>query len=180
MYEAWETRLEQSHALIDASWFAVSPKDRERFRVFRHTLPELVIETMRRRGFLNMGTDYAVPIQQNQTMLNFYRQRLDAELPSHYVIFGHIGDAHLHVNMLPATEAQAATATELLKEFAAHAVSLGGTVSAEHGLGKRKASLLPIQYTPEHLEAMKQVKFRLDPGWLLGRDTLFASTDSTL
>ena len=179
--EAWETRLEQAHALIEASWFAVSPKDRERFRIFRHTLPELVIETMRRRGFLNMGTDYAVPIDKNQAMLDFYRQRLDAELPGHYVIFGHIGDAHLHVNMLPATDAQVATATQLLKEFATHAVSLGGTVSAEHGLGKRKASLLPIQYTPEHLEAMKQVKSRFDPHWLLGRNTLFApSAASTL
>jgi FAD/FMN-containing dehydrogenase len=179
--EAWEARLEQAHALIEASWFAVSSKDRERFRVFRHTLPELVIETMRRRGFLNMGTDHAVPISQNRAMLNFYRQRLDAELPGHYVIFGHIGDAHLHVNMLPATEEKAATATELLKEFAVHAVSLGGTVSAEHGLGKRKASLLPIQYTPEQLEAMKQVKSRFDPHWLLGRNTLFApSIASTL
>ncbi len=112
-------------------------------------------------------------------MLDFYRQRLDAELPGHYVIFGHIGDAHLHVNMLPATEAQVATATQLLKEFAVHAVSLGGTVSAEHGLGKRKASLLPIQYTPEHLEAMKQIKSRFDPHWLLGRNTLFAPTDAS-
>ena len=177
--EAWETRLEQSHALIEASWFAVSSKDRERFRIFRHTLPELVIETMRRRGFMNMGTDYAVPIDKNQAMLDFYRQRLDAELPGHYIIFGHIGDAHLHVNMLPATEAQAAIATQLLKEFATHAVSLGGTVSAEHGLGKRKASLLPLQYTPQQLEAMKQVKSRFDPHWLLGRNTLFAPTTAS-
>ena len=177
--EAWETRLEQSHALIEASWFAISSKDRERFRIFRHTLPELVIDTMRRRGFMNMGTDYAVPIAQNQAMLDFYRRRLDAELPGHYVIFGHIGDAHLHVNMLPATEAQATIATQLLKEFATHAVSLGGTVSAEHGLGKRKASLLPLQYTPEHLEAMKQVKSRFDPHWLLGRNTLFAPTTAS-
>ncbi len=131
---------------------------------------------MHYRGFLNMGTDYAVPIARNRDMLTFYRQRLDAELPGHYVIFGHIGDAHVHVNMLPATEAQVVTATALLKEFATHAVSLGGTVSAEHGLGKRKASLLPIQYTTEQLEAMKQVKSRFAPHWLLGRNTHLAPT----
>ena len=104
----------------------------------------LSTKTMRRRGFLNMGTDYAVPLDRDREMLAFYRQRLEAELPNSYVIFGHIGDAHLHVNMLPASHAEADTATALLKEFAAHAVALGGTVSAEHGLGKRKASLLPL------------------------------------
>ena len=88
------------------------------------------------------------------------------------MIFGHIGDAHVHVNIFsddPATRASSA----LLVEFARHAVELGGTVSAEHGLGKRKAHLLELQYTPEHLEAMRAVKRRLDPQGLLGRGTLW-------
>jgi len=173
--DAWEARLEESHALIEASWFAVEAKDRERFRQFRHTMPELVIDLMRRRGFMNMGTDYAVPISREREMLAFYRERLEAELPDSYVLFGHIGDAHLHVNMLPASEAEADKARALLKEFAAHAVSLGGTVSAEHGLGKRKASLLSLQFSEEHIEAMRQVKRRFDPHWLLGAGTLFGA-----
>jgi len=171
--DAWEERLVESHALIEASWFAVGAKDRERFRAFRHAMPELVVETMRRRGFLNMGTDYAVPLDRDREMLAFYRQRLDAELPDRYVIYGHLGDAHLHVNMLPATAEEAERATRLLKEFAAHAVELGGTVSAEHGLGKRKASLLRLQYSDETIEAMRGVKRRFDPQELLGRGTLF-------
>jgi FAD/FMN-containing dehydrogenase len=59
-------------------------------------------------------------------------------------------------------------------DFARHAVELGGTVSAEHGLGKRKAHLLALQYTPDQMEAMKAVKRRLDPRWLLNRGNLFA------
>jgi FAD/FMN-containing dehydrogenase len=174
--DAWEMRLRESLALMEASWFAVGSKDRERFRAFRHAMPELVGETMRRNGFMNMGTDYAVPISRDREMLNYYRQRLEAELPERYVIYGHLGDAHLHVNMLPRTEAEAAVATRLLKDFAAHAVELGGTVSAEHGLGKRKAPLLPLQFTGWQIEAMRQVKRRLDPQWLLGRGTLFDRT----
>ena len=173
--EVWETRLEESRALMDASWFAVEAKDRERFRQFRHSMPELVIDLMRRRGFMNMGTDYAVPIHREREMLAFYRERLEAELPNSYVLFGHIGDAHLHVNMLPASEAEAEKARALLKEFAVKAVSLGGTVSAEHGLGKRKASLLPLQFSGEHIEAMREVKRRFDPQWLLGAGTLFGT-----
>jgi FAD/FMN-containing dehydrogenase len=172
--EVWEARLTEAHALIEASWFAVGAKDRERFRAFRHSLPELVVDTMRRRGFLNMGTDYAVPIARNGEMLAFYRKRLEQELPDSYIIFGHIGDAHLHVNMLPATQAEADIATRLLREFAEHAVELGGTVSAEHGLGKRKAKLLELQYSQEEIDIMRRIKQRLDPQWLLGRGTLFA------
>jgi FAD/FMN-containing dehydrogenase len=173
--EAWEKRLEESHALIEASWFALDARDRERFRGFRHAIPELVVETMRRRGFMNMGTDYAVPLARDREMVAYYRRRLEAELPERYVIFGHLGDAHLHVNMLPATEAEAATAAGLLKEFAAHAVELGGTVSAEHGLGKRKASLLGMQFSEAEIEEMRRVKRRFDPLWLLGRGTLFGA-----
>jgi FAD/FMN-containing dehydrogenase len=174
--DVWEQRLTENHALIDASWFALDARDRERFRAFRHAMPELIVDTLRKRGFMNMGTDYAVPLHRDREMLAFYRQRLEAELPNSYLIFGHIGDAHLHVNMLPATEAEAATATRLLREFAVHAVELGGTVSAEHGLGKRKAPLLALQYTPAEIDAMQTVKHRLDPQNLLGRGTLFNAT----
>jgi FAD/FMN-containing dehydrogenase len=171
--DAWEQRLTESNALMQASWIALESRDRERFRKFRHAIPELLVEMSRQRGFLYMGTDYAVPLDRDREMLAFYRERLEAELPQSYLIYGHLGDAHLHVNMLPATEAEAKLSTALLKEFAAHAVLLGGTVSAEHGLGKRKASLLRLQFSAEQIAAMQRVKARLDPQGLLGRGTLF-------
>jgi FAD/FMN-containing dehydrogenase len=172
-HDDWSDRLSIARALAEESWFAISAGDRERFRKLRHSLPEMVNATVLRHGFMKMGTDYAVPIARNREMLRYYRQRLEAELPGHYVIYGHIGDAHTHVNMLPSSEREADIATALLKEFAVRAVQLGGTVSAEHGLGKRKAHLLALQYAPEHIQAMMNVKRRFDPQWLLGRETLF-------
>jgi FAD/FMN-containing dehydrogenase len=154
------------------SWFAVSDQDRERFRRFRHALPELVNDTMRRRGFMKLGSDYAVPLTRNREMLAFYHAELMQGKFDH-VIFGHIGDAHVHVNILPKSQSEFKTGQRLMLDFARHAVSLGGTVSAEHGLGKRKAHLLALQYTPEQIESMKQVKSRLDPQWLLNRGNLF-------
>jgi FAD/FMN-containing dehydrogenase len=88
------------------------------------------------------------------------------------VIFGHIGDAHVHINLF-SDPADPDRATALLAEFAKRAVQLGGTVSAEHGLGKRKAHLLPYQYSAEQIDTMKSVKRRLDPLNILGRGTLF-------
>jgi FAD/FMN-containing dehydrogenase len=169
--DRWLERVEESGALADDSWTALTPRDRERFRHFRHSLPELVNDTVRQSGALKMNTDYAVPLARNREMLVFYRQRLEAEFPGRYVIFGHIGDAHVHVNLF-SDPANPGHATGVLLELARHAVALGGTVSAEHGLGKRKAHLLRLQYAPEHIEAMRAVKRRLDPQGILGRGTL--------
>jgi FAD/FMN-containing dehydrogenase len=164
------------HAPED-SWFAASDQDRERFRRFRHALPELVNDTMRRRGFMKLGSDYAVPLARNREMLAVYH----AELMQHdleYVIFGHIGDAHVHVNILPRSPAEFEAGQRLMLDFARHAVSLGGTVSAEHGLGKRKAHLLALQYTPGQIQSMLDVKRRLDPQWLLNQGNLFTVAES--
>jgi FAD/FMN-containing dehydrogenase len=171
--DEWDSRLNAAHALSDDSWLAVTARDRERFREFRHALPELVNATVIQGGFQKAGTDYAVPVLRNREMLSYYRRRLEAMMPGQYLIFGHIGDAHVHVNMLPATKQQEEATSMLFEEFAMHAVELGGTVSAEHGLGKRKAHLLRLQYSPEHIDAMMDVKGLLDPQWLLGRGTLF-------
>ncbi len=172
--DEWADRLETATPLLEESWFAVSDADRERFRKFRHALAETVNATVRKRGQLKMSTDFAVPLARNGEMLAFYRERLEAEFPNEYTIFGHIGDAHVHVNVLPYSPADVDRARDLFIEFAKKAVSLGGVVSAEHGVGKRKAHLLQLQYAPEHIEAMKQVKRQLDPQWLLGQGTLFA------
>ncbi|MGA2213961.1 MAG: FAD-binding oxidoreductase [Bryobacteraceae bacterium] len=155
------------------SWFAANLRDRDRLRRFRHALPELVNDTMRRRGFLKLGSDYAVPLARNREMLAFYHAELNAR-GLDYVIFGHIGDAHVHVNILPDSQPEFEAGQRLMLHFARHAVALGGTVSAEHGLGKRKAHLLELQYSPAQIEAMTVVKERLDPHWLLNRGNLFA------
>jgi FAD/FMN-containing dehydrogenase len=172
--DVWLERVEAAGALVEASWFATTPADRERFRKFRHTLPELVNDTVRQSGAMKMNTDFAVPPEANREMLAYYKERLEAEFPGRYVIFGHIGDAHVHVNLF-SDPADPARATALLQELARHAVELGGTVSAEHGVGKRKAHLLALQYTPEQLELMRAVKRRLDPQGILGRGTMITA-----
>jgi FAD/FMN-containing dehydrogenase len=107
-------------------------------------------------------------------MMAIYRRVMDEDAPGRYVIYGHIGDAHVHVNSFPETREQFERGKEVMNALAREAVKLGVTVGAEHGLGTRKAHLLQIQYPPDPIEAMKQVKRCFDPEWLLGRGTLFA------
>lgn len=161
--------LDMTGALEDESWFAISAADREKFRKFRHALPERVNDRIRRSGFMKLSTDYAVPVEKGREMLAIYRKSIESE----HVIFGHIGDAHLHVNTFSASQTEFERNKALMTDLAREAVKLGGTVGAEHGLGKRKAHLLAIQFSPEEIEAMKAVKRRFDPQWLLGQGTLF-------
>jgi FAD/FMN-containing dehydrogenase len=171
--DAWLDRLDAAQALVEESWFAANAADRERFRKFRHALPEMVNDIVRQNGRLKMGSDFAVPLERNREMLALYHERLRAEFPGQYVIFGHIGDAHVHANILPKSGAEAQRARKLMVEFARKAVEFGGTVSAEHGLGKHKRHLLEIQFTAGEIERMRAVKRRLDPKGLLGRGNLF-------
>jgi FAD/FMN-containing dehydrogenase len=165
--------LDMTGALEGESWFAVSAADRERFRQFRHALPERCNDRIRRSGFLKLSTDYAVPIEHTRDIMRIYTRELDRYCANRYVIFGHIGDAHVHINTFSDSQEQFDTAKSLMTDLAREAVALGGTVGAEHGLGKRKAHLLEIQYSPEEIGAMRGVKRRCDPQWLLGRGTIF-------
>lgn len=158
---------------LEESWFGETARDRERFRVFRHALPELVNERVRRNGCQKLSSDFAVPIANNGAMLEWYQRTLREQFPAKHTIYGHIGDAHVHVNILSESEDDYRRGQAWMKETAAHAVALGGTVSAEHGLGKRKSHFLPLMFSAAEIAAMKTFKRRLDPQWLLGRGTLF-------
>ncbi len=90
--------LDMSGTLEDDSWFAMSASDRERFRQFRHSLPERVNARIRKSGFMKLSTDYAVPVEKNREILATYQTKLHQAVGDNFVIFGHIGDAHVHIN----------------------------------------------------------------------------------
>ena len=176
--DAWSARLEATGAFEAESWFGSSDFDRERFRKFRHALPETALAITQKNGFPSLGTDFSVPIERHREMMAFYREHMEKIMPGHYCIFGHAGDAHPHVNMLPATQAEFDAGAAALMIFAQKAASLGGSVSAEHGLGKSKAKFLAIQYTADQIDSMKAVKRRLDPDWRLGIGNFFESPET--
>jgi FAD/FMN-containing dehydrogenase len=168
-----DAELDMKGALESESWFGSSAGDREKFRLFRHRLPEKIHAHLRKLGLVVIATDYAVPLERNREMLNIYREVLSENFEDRFVMFGHIGDAHVHTELLPRDQEEWDRSPKVIAELARKVVELGGTVGAEHGLGKRKAHLLNYQYGPEHIAAMRAVKARFDPAGLLGRGTLF-------
>ena len=173
--ELWVNRMETPGLLEPHSWIASGETDREKFRKFRHGVPEKVNATVQRNGFQKLGSDAAVPLERSDEMMLFYRELVNREFPGQFAIFGHIGDAHVHVNLLPRTQVEADRGKEIMTEIARKAVSLNGSVSAEHGLGKRKQHFLEIQYPFEDIRSLLVVKRRFDSKGLLGQGNLLPS-----
>lgn len=169
---AWEAYF-SSLGLPDRSlWLAASPPDRERLRAFRHALPETVNAIVRQRRLPKVGTDMAVPEEEFSGMLEAYTRGLEASGMDH-LIFGHIGECHLHVNVLPRDADEFERAKRLYLDFAAEAVRRGGTVSAEHGIGKLKHAFLRLMVGEGGLREMARVKRAFDPALILNRGNIF-------
>lgn len=171
LVEAWSAALDLSGSSLDHVWSAMDEKERHKLKALRHLVPEeinRVVENNRRLcpAIYKVGTDLAVPNVHLAEVVAAYRAGLAREgIPG--VIFGHIGDNNLHVNMLPRDEEMLRRAKALHLEWAAKAVEMGGTVAAEHGIGKLKRDLMRIMYREEALAEMGAVKQALDPGGIL-------------
>lgn len=171
----WFSILQDNKAILDQSWFATNAKDQAKLREFRHQLPVLMNEWFARYNQPKVSTDMAVPDEEFPGMLRFYQDALRAE-DLKYTIFGHIGDNHVHVNILPRNDNEGRLAREIYMKFIRQAVAVGGTVSAEHGIGKLKRQYLGELYSEEHLREMAALKRAFDPAGILGRGNIFADT----
>ncbi|HKQ51653.1 MAG TPA: FAD-linked oxidase C-terminal domain-containing protein, partial [Pyrinomonadaceae bacterium] len=70
-------------------------------------------------------------------------------------------------------DAEAERARDVYGKFVRRAVSVGGTISAEHGVGKLKRDYLRLLYDEEHLREMAALKRAFDPACVLGRGNIF-------
>ncbi len=172
LFETWQKLLEESRAYLDESIFADTPKLRRKIFEFRHKLPQLINEFLRQNKQVKAATDIAVPDEKFREMYDYYLQKGE-ESKIKYLNFGHIGESHLHFNFLPQSKKESKRARRYLKEFCQRAVSLGGTVSAEHGIGKLKKPYLNIMFTEEDIKDMARLKRHFDPKCLLGLDNIF-------
>lgn len=168
----WLALLDQHHAFPD-SWFAGNEQDQARLREFRHQLPVLMNEWFARYNQRKVSTDMAVSDDAFPGLFRLYKEALQAS-GLRYTIFGHIGDNHVHVNILPRNESEASHARDLYVQFLKHAASVGGTLSAEHGVGKLKREYLRYFYTDTQLREMARLKKAFDPNGILGRGNIFS------
>ena len=159
------------------TWVARNDIDRECQRFFRHAVPEsvnMLIDERRRTDptITKLGSDMSVPDEHLADVIELYRRTL-AEAGLESAAWGHIGDNHLHVNILPRDAADYARGGELFAAWAARVTAMGGAVSAEHGVGKLKAGFLEIMYGRDAMIESARLKLQLDPKGQFGRGNLF-------
>jgi FAD/FMN-containing dehydrogenase len=132
--------------------------DRERLWACR----ELINESIRDRGVPHK-LDVAVPIAALPEFHRRVRELVQAVDGAALYLYGHLGDGNAHVNVLGPDPEDESVDAGILRL----AADLGGTISAEHGIGSAKAEFLPLCRSAGEIEAMRRVKAALDPGGIL-------------
>ncbi len=112
--------------------------------------------------------DGAVPPDRLADYVRGVRAALD-EREIRGVIFGHAGDAHIHVNpLIDVSQKDWRTQLDgLLEDVVALTAELGGTLSGEHGDGRLRTPLLPLVWDTRSLELFAAVKNAFDPRGIL-------------
>ena len=119
-----------------------------------------------------LGSDMSVPDRCLEEVFDMYRTDLQKE-GFQTSLFGHIGNNHLHCNIMPRTDEEYARGKALYTRWAEEIVRMGGSVSAEHGIGKLKIWLLQKLYSEKDLQAMADLKRLFDPQMRLSPGNMF-------
>ncbi len=175
--EQWMNLIVENKGDLENSWIAMNEKDKSKFQEFRHRISTKVNEYISSHNYRKLGTDFAVP---SEELNDFYFRIKENVLSSglNYVIYGHFGDSHIHLNMLPKNSEEFDTAKKLYSEMCNYAVEKGGTFSAEHGVGKNKRDFLVRMYGEEVIDKMFKIKKTLDPNLILGYGNIFSTKRS--
>ena len=166
---AWLQTLEECGALVDDTLLTTDEAGRRGLLSFRHAIPAGINEIVVKNGVPKVGTDLSVPDDALDEMMDLYEA-----CPLPHALFGHFGDNHLHLNLLPASAEEVVQAKQFYSELAARAVALGGSVSAEHGIGKTKREYLITMVGESVISQFSKLKSYLDPQWILGRGNLIS------
>ena len=114
--------------------------------------------------------DVSVPLSEMATLIREGRAALRALAPDlRFNTFGHVGDGNLHYNVFPAAGRDRSDydAEALSRRLHDLVGSLGGAISAEHGIGRFKAGELARLHDPAALGAMRAIKAALDPAGIM-------------
>jgi FAD/FMN-containing dehydrogenase len=153
--------------VIEDATIAQSEEQAQRLWALR----ENISEAQRREG-PNIKHDISVPISAIPDFLVDTQSALLEALPgARLVIFGHLGDGNLHYNVAAPTDRSpqqfmdnASIANRIVHD---RVVRVGGSISAEHGIGQLKREELAHYKSPLELELMRRIKSALDPKGLL-------------
>lgn len=172
LLEKWSKLLLKNNGAEELVWFATDDKERKQISDFRHAVSTKVNEYISKNNFKKLGTDVAVP---DQYFIQFYNtiKNVTKNAGLDYLIYGHFGNSHIHLNILPKNNDEYETGKKLYFEICDRAVSYQGTISAEHGVGKIKREYLIRMLGGDAVNQMREIKKALDPNYILCSGNIF-------
>ena len=152
------------HLILDQAAADDTAGRREIWRL-REALPEALV-----RAGVPVKIDIAVPLGAVPRFTREVSAIVESVAPeSQTVLWGHLGDGNIHVNVLGADDVSADVEARVLRL----AAELGGTVSAEHGVGVSKAHHLGLVRSPEELDLLRAIKGAVDPAGTMNPGVVF-------
>ena len=115
-----------------------------------------------------ISEDIVVPRSRIPDLVNF-TENLGRDLDLTILTFGHAGDGNIHVNIMvdKGNPAENEKGQEAKKRLFEHVMTLGGTLSGEHGVGITKAPFLSLELDETSMEFMEKIKTLFDPNNIL-------------
>jgi FAD/FMN-containing dehydrogenase len=168
--DEWLSLAETYGAIIDDVRVYEGETALREARRVRHAIPAHMNErgSLRRaHGGRKVSTDWAVPYQSLARAISRARALADEAGIEQAVIYGHAGNGHPHQNFIAHDADALARIERVVEATLREVIALGGTVAAEHGIGKLKRKWLPLQMSPLQVRTMRAVKRELDPSGIL-------------
>jgi FAD/FMN-containing dehydrogenase len=165
----WIELIETIGADFEPLVFDGEARLREARRI-RHSIPTTMNErgnSFRNSGGRKVSTDWAVPYRRLPEAIETARSLVSEAGIDEPVIYGHAGNGHPHQNFVARDARELAGIEAVVEETLRRVLALGGTVAAEHGIGKIKRRWLPLQMNALQVSMMTAVKRELDPLGLL-------------
>ncbi|MES2522856.1 MAG: FAD-binding oxidoreductase [Gemmatimonadota bacterium] len=168
--DAWLALAEAHGALAnDIRVYDSAPALRDARRL-RHAIPATMNErgaAFRAAGGRKVSTDWAVPYPRLAEALRVAREIAAAHGVEQAVAYGHAGNGHPHQNFIARDADELHRIEGVVEATLREVLAMGGTVAAEHGIGKIKRRWLPMQMSATGLRLMRAIKNELDPHGLL-------------
>ena len=172
LFESWMKLVAEHKGNEESAWFAMNEKEKTEIQELRHNVSLKVADYLSLHNVKKLGTDSAVPDENFIEFYYFCKEEMKKN-NFNYVAYGHFGNSHVHMNMLPKDEEEYLKGKILYSNIYRKAVELGGTVSAEHGIGKLKTEHLLNMYGEKIIQKMYRIKNMLDPNLTLGAGNIF-------
>lgn len=152
--------------------FADSLKDQEALWLLRRRVGEAV-----KSHSIYKEEDTVVPRAELPKLLKGVKE-IGKKYGFESVCYGHAGDGNLHVNILKGNMSDHAWENDLeegIREIFHLCVSLGGTISGEHGIGWVQKNFMDIPFNEAAIAIQKEIKRAFDPNFILNPEKIFPS-----